>query len=106
MYYTIKTLDDEKVATATIDVNSGKATDIKYYEDEEETALIQKNTANAGYWDRVQDCIENSWKTLPDWVKWICGSACGGCVFANPYACGGCAGCLAGYGIGCSLSQI
>ncbi len=46
----------------------------------------------AGYWEDVQRCIKNNWKTMPQW-------ACEG-------ACSGCLGCLAGYAIGCAASQI
>ncbi len=26
------------------------------------------------------DCVESVWAELPDWVKWTCGIACGGCL--------------------------
>lgn len=68
---------------------------MKLYTDGKEASILKENNAKAGYWDDVQDCIKNSWKTLPEWAKWACNGACGGCL-----------GCLAGYAIGCAASQI
>ncbi|KAF0993797.1 putative immunity/bacteriocin fusion bifunctional protein [Geobacillus sp. TFV-3] len=103
MLYTIKTLDDVKIVTATINMADGMVTNVEFYE---ENHLIQSNEVKAGYWDRVQECIKNNWKTFPSWAKFACESACGGCLFASPYACGACLGCLGGYAIGCALASI
>lgn len=94
-------MDGTKVAGIRYDAN-GKGTPFMYQQKQSNGVVIQP----MGYWQNVQWCIENSWHTLPGWVKWVCSAACGGCLFGSPYGCGACAGCLAGYGLGCAASQL
>jgi hypothetical protein len=100
--FTVGTLDGTNVARVTINTESQQAEKVEILTDK--TALIQQNKASAGYWQDVQDCLEDRYYDLPSWAQWACKAACGGCLFANPYACGACLGCLSGYAIGCSLN--
>lgn len=100
----VGTLDGEEVVEAVINTETQQAEKVEF-KDDSTTALIQKNTAAAGYWDDVKRCIKNNWKSFPDWAKFACEAACGGCLFASPYACGACLGCLGGYAIGCSIPK-
>ncbi|EEL61191.1 MULTISPECIES: hypothetical protein [Bacillus] len=103
---TVKTLDGENVGTLDLNSKDGKLNQMKLFTDGKSESILKENNAKAGYWEDVQRCIKNNWKTMPQWAKWACEGACGGCLFASPYACGGCLGCLAGYAIGCAASQI
>ncbi|MDR4395613.1 hypothetical protein FO493_31395 [Bacillus paranthracis] len=103
---TVKTLDGENVGTLDLNSKDGKLNQMKLFKDGKRESILKENNAKAGYWEDVQRCIKNNWKTMPQWAKWACEGACGGCLFASPYACGGCLGCLAGYAIGCAASQI
>ena len=87
---TVKTLANDNITAFNVDQDS-MATTFIYGGDVEAT----------GYWERVQNCVKNNWKYIPTWAKWACSSACGGCLFASPYACGACIGCVGGYLIGC-----
>lgn len=80
-----------------LDLNSkdGKLNQMKLFTDGKSESILKENNAKAGYWEDVQRCIKNNWKTMPQWAKWACEGACGGCL-----------GCLAGYAIGCAASQI
>lgn len=100
---------ESKFADPTfLDLNSkdGKLNQMKWFTDGKSESILKENNAKAGYWEDVQRCIKNNWKTMPQWAKWAWEGACGGCLFASPYACGDCLGCLAGYAIGCAASQI
>lgn len=103
---TVKTLDGKNVGTLDLNSKDGKLNQMKLFTDGKSESILKENNAKAGYWEDVQRCIKNNWKTMPQWAKWACEGACGGCLFASPYACGGCLGCLAGYAIGCAASQI
>ncbi|EEM56178.1 hypothetical protein bthur0007_60070 [Bacillus thuringiensis serovar monterrey BGSC 4AJ1] len=103
---TVKTLDGVDVGTLDLNSQDGKLNQMKLFTDGKSESILKENNAKAGYWEDVQRCIKNNWKTMPQWAKWACEGACGGCLFASPYACGGCLGCLAGYAIGCAASQI
>lgn len=98
---TVSTLQGVEAAGVYIDEN-GKASPYLINDSDDSSGTVH----TAGYWQDVQDCIQDSWKTMPAWTKWVCGAACGGCIFANPYACGGCLGCLGGYALGCMGKNI
>ncbi|EOV9527568.1 hypothetical protein ACE41A_11570 [Bacillus cytotoxicus] len=51
---TVKTLDGEKVGTLELNSKDGK-----------NESILKENNAKAGYWDDVQRCIKNNWKTMP-----------------------------------------
>ncbi|EJR73666.1 hypothetical protein [Bacillus cereus] len=89
---TVKTLDGENVGALDLNSKDGKLNQMKLFTDGKSESILKENNAKAGYWEDVQRCIKNNWKTMPQW-------ACEG-------ACSGCLGCLAGYAIGCAASQI
>ena len=52
-------------------------------------------------WGCFLNCLEKEWSNLPEWLKVICGAACGGCIVHVLPACPACAACLGGFAAGC-----
>ena len=95
---TLKTLSGEELVGLKID---GDTAHKEIYADKT-SSIFQPNTAHAGYWGDVKDCILDLWSDLPSWLKWTCSSACGGFLFGgNLFAGSACAGCLAGWAVSC-----
>jgi hypothetical protein len=52
-------------------------------------------------WTCFSGCFQNTWNTLPWWIKMGCQASAGACFGSNPYACAALAGCVGGYAAGC-----
>jgi hypothetical protein len=64
---------ESKFADPTfLDLNSkdGKLNQMKLFTDGKSESILKENNAKAGYWEDVQRCIKNNWKTMPQWAKW------------------------------------
>src|SRR5579872_714367 len=53
------------------------------------------------YWNCLSWCLSSIWPTLPWWIQFGCGIACGSCRAGFVPDCGACIGCLGGYALAC-----
>lgn len=52
-------------------------------------------------WGCFANCLEKEWSNLPEWLRVLCGAACGACIAHLLFACPACFACLGGFILGC-----
>lgn len=63
---------------------------------------LQSDVGLSTDWACWQRCMSSRWTSMPDWVQWTCGQACGACIFAGQFwTCPVCAVCVGFWGGWC-----
>lgn len=99
-----RTLSNEKIVGLVADRESKTVVKEDVVAKVDTDGLFITNEAQAGYTDRVVKCLKRYWNNAPEYVKWICGGACGSALWGpNPINLTGCASCLGAAAMVCLI---